>query len=194
MKGVTNLGFITLLAVALGLAMDSLSLSVLNGFLVKKIYFRYAIKVGLFFGVFQGIMPLIGWGAGNTVKIHIQRYDHWVDFIILVFIGLRLIFSTKIHDKSKVVNWSLNTSTLIVLAFVTSIDALAVGVSFAILDIEIIFAAMFIGSVTLILCFLGVYTGSRYGKIFGDKLEIIGGVILILIGLKILIEHIVKNI
>ena len=123
-----------------------------------------------------------------------QRYDHWVALIIPIFIGFRLIFSTKIHDRSKIVNWSLNASTLIVLAFVTSIDALAVGVSFAILDIEIIFASILIGSVTFILCLSGVYIGSRYGKIFGDKLEFIGGVILILIGLKILIEHIVKNI
>ena len=107
-------------------------------------------------------MVSVQWIVITSYSIHytkLYEYDHLVAFIILVFIGLRLIFSTKIHDKSKVVNWSLNTSTLIVLAFVTSIDALAVGVSFAILDIEIIFAAMFIGSVTLILCFLGVYTG-----------------------------------
>jgi len=182
------MNMITILFIAFGLAMDAFAVSITNGITIKHQRINNALKIGIFFGSFQALMPLIGWLAGLRLRDFISGFDHWVAFGLLSLIGGKMIYeSTKIGDDKEI--RSLNLFVLLLLSIATSIDALAVGLSFAFLKISIATPIIVIGIVTFMLSFLGVLVGNRLGHFFEKKMEIVGGIILIGIGIKILIEH-----
>jgi putative Mn2+ efflux pump MntP len=179
---------VTTLLIAVALAMDSFSVSIANGLATKKIKTTNAIKIAIFFGFFQGIMPIIGWYAGTYILDLISQFDHWVAFILLAIIGSRMIYESIREDSSRIVS-SLSIKVLLVLSIATSIDALAVGLSLYILNISIITLATLTGIVTFSLSFFGVYLGGRFGCTLKNRVEASGGIILLIIGLRILLEH-----
>ncbi|MFH0760262.1 MAG: manganese efflux pump MntP family protein [Bacteroidota bacterium] len=186
--------FLTLIGIAVGLSMDALAVSVANGFMIKQLRVRHAFRIAFFFGFFQALMPLIGWAAGITFSQYIKTFDHWIAFGLLVLVGGRMIWeSVSTGKKDEAVKNCTHFPTLLMLSIATSIDALAVGVSFAFLDITIWLPILVIGLITFVICFIGVNIGSRLGTVFGNKLGIIGGIVLIGIGMKILIEHLGNN-
>ena len=175
---------ISVLMIGLGLAMDALAVSITIGINSnKKSKIKMAFKAGLFFGVFQAIMPFIGWAVGRNFTKYIEMMDHWIAFILLAIIGGKMIY-----EEEKI----YSNKTLLILAIATSIDALAVGISFAFLNVNILSSILIIGVVTAILSFIAVYIGEKLGEMFKSRAEIFGGIVLILIGLKILIEHLLK--
>jgi putative Mn2+ efflux pump MntP len=174
--------------IALGLAMDSFSVSITRGLNNTQTRMLIeALKVAFFFGLFQGIMPVMGWLAGVSFIDFISGFDHWIVFGLLTFIGLRMIYESTTAESKKIVS-SSKFPVLIMLSIATSIDALAVGLSLSFLEVSIITPAIIIGIITFSLSFLGVYIGRRFGGFF-EKIGILGGIILIGIGIKILIEH-----
>lgn len=177
---------LTMIFIGLGLAMDAFAVSISRGVILKKFHIGHAFRIALFFGGFQAVMPLIGWSAGFSFKTYVETYSHWIAFIILLIIGCKMIYESIFVKKEKLKCEPNNLLVLIGLAIATSLDALAVGVSFSLLDITITEPVLVIGFVTFILSFVGVYLGDRFGILFGNKIEILGGIILILIGLKIL--------
>lgn len=184
---------ITIIFIALGLAMDALAVSIASGAAIRHLTANGALKIAVFFGSFQAVMPLIGWSAGLGLINLISSVDHWIAFAILSFIGCKMIYeSRKIGLNEKKTN-PLNTSVLLMLSVATSIDALAVGISFAFLKIFIVTPIIVIGIVTFLLSFIGVFIGDKYGHLFENKIEIIGGITLIGIGIKILLEHLIQT-
>jgi len=175
--------------IAIGLAMDAFAVSMTSGFSVKRIKLLYALKIAIFFGTFQAIMPLIGWVVGLTFRDYISNFDHWIAFALLVFIGLKMIYEGVSSDKCDNKICVMKLHVLFGLAVATSIDALAIGFSFSLLKESIVIPVIIIGVITLVLSFIGVYLGNKFGKLFGCKIEIIGGVILVAIGVKIVLEH-----
>ncbi|MGG5460634.1 manganese efflux pump MntP family protein [Clostridium sp. B9] len=201
------MGFLSIFLTGIGLAMDAFAVSVAKGITLSKIRIKDALKVAFFFGGFQAIMPLIGWGAGIYFADYIKAFDHWIAFILLSFIGGKMLLEA-IKERREEGDISIETNEIIkeelaikrdkeelsaksltILAIATSIDALAVGVSFAFLGISIFKSIIIIGIITFVLCFIGVLIGEKLGDIFKNYAEIIGGIILILIGLNILLEH-----
>ena len=181
----------TIIVIAFGLAMDAFAVSVANGAIMKKLHIPHALRIALAFGFFQGIMPIIGWLAGNRIQNTIQAFDHWLVFGLLFFVGIKMIYEAfAIPDQEKN-STSINTGTLLLLSIATSLDALAIGLSFSLIQIRIIIPAIIIAVVTFILSFLGVLLGNKIGSFFTKKIEAFGGIILILIGFKILIEHLI---
>ena len=175
--------------IAFSLAIDSFSVSISRGMINPNgKMFVEALKVGFFFGFFQAFMPLIGWLAGVSVIDLISDFDHWIAFGLLTFIGLRMIYESIKAESKKIVS-SSSLSILLILAIATSIDAMAVGLSFSFLEVSIVMPAIIIGVVTFSLSFLGVYIGKEFGGYFA-KIGILGGLILIGIGMRILMEHI----
>ena len=179
---------ITTILIAFGLAMDSFSVSITNGLTRKLVKVTDALKVGLFFGFFQAIMPVFGWLAGENVIEFIAGFDHWIAFGLFGFIGCRMIYESIKKDAKKVIS-SLSLGMLLMLSIATSIDALAVGLSLSFLKVSIVTPAIAIGLITFFLSVIGMYLGSRFGRIFKNKIEVLGGIILIVIGFNILIEH-----
>jgi putative Mn2+ efflux pump MntP len=177
------------LLIAFGLAMDSFSVSIANGLISKTFEIKKAFKISMFFGFFQAIMPVIGWLAGVYIADLISGFDHWVAFGLLVLIGFRMIYESLRNESKRLIS-SLSINVLLILSIATSIDALAVGLSFSLLKTSIIIPAILIGLVTFFLSFIGVYFGLRFGRFLKNRVEILGGLILIAIGLKILIEHV----
>ncbi len=179
----------TLLLIAFGLAMDAFAVSISNGITIKHQRANHALRIGIFFGFFQALMPLIGWSAGLSLRDFISGVDHWIAFGLLSLIGCKMIYeSTKMDSERRETN-PLKLPMLLMLSIATSIDALAVGISFALLNISIVTPILIIGTVTFGLSFLGVLIGNNIGHFFEKKIEILGGLILIGIGIKILIEH-----
>lgn len=179
--------------IAIGLSMDAFAVSITIGCTMKSFKIKNALLVALFFGFFQAIMPLFGWLAGIGFSKYIEQIDHWIAFILLLFIGAKMIYeSVKMkdtEDESKNKDY-FKITTLLLFSIATSIDALAVGITFSILQIFIITPIIIIGVMTFCFSLFGVLLGCKTSKyLFENKIEIIGGVILILIGLKILIEH-----
>ena len=180
---------ISIIVIAFGLAMDAFAVSITSGITIRQLKINNALKIALFFGSFQAIMPIIGWLAGLSLRNFISEIDHWIAFGLLIFIGCKMIYeSITIQSSEKEIN-PLNVYVLLVLSIATSIDALAVGLSFAILKISIMTPVVIIGSITFALSFLGVFVGDRIGHFFENKIEIAGGLLLIGIGIKILVEH-----
>lgn len=169
--------------------MDAFAVSVSNGMTIRHQRTNHAIRIGIFFGSFQALMPLIGWSAGLTLRELISGVDHWIAFGLLSVIGCKMIYESTRMDVKKKESPSLTFWMLLMLSIATSIDALVVGISFAILNISIITPILVIGTVTFVLSFLGVLIGNRVGHFFEKKIEILGGLILIGIGINILIEH-----
>ena len=174
--------------IAVALAMDSFSVAIANGLATKKIKTANAIRIAAFFGFFQAIMPIIGWYAGEHILDLISQFDHWVAFILLAVIGSRMIYESIKKESNGIIS-SLSIKVLLILSIATSIDALAVGLSISVLNISIIALAIITGVVTFFLSFCGVYLGGRFGCILRNKVEALGGIILIIIGLRILLEH-----
>ena len=179
---------ITVLLLAVGLAMDAFAVSICKGLAVRKVTIRTMVIVGLWFGVFQGVMPVIGYVAGSAFYDLISDYDHWIAFILLFLIGVNMI-REALSDEEEGVDDDLGFRTMLLLAIATSIDALAIGISYAFLNVNIASLCLSIGIITFIICFLGVMIGKFLGPIFKNYSQIIGGIILILIGINILNEH-----
>ena len=180
---------ITILLIALALSMDALAVSISSGVALRTMHIPHAIRMGLWFGSFQAIMPVIGWFIGKELLTFISRVDHWVAFGLLSLIGIKMIYESRKLPTEDNTTAQFKTHILFVLAVATSIDALAVGMSLSILQISIVKPVIIIGMVTFILSFIGVVVGKRIGGFFERKIEVIGGLILIGIGIKILVEH-----
>jgi putative Mn2+ efflux pump MntP len=179
--------FLTLFLIALGLAMDCFAVSITNGMTMKSIRMGRALKIALFFGFFQAVMPMLGWLAGMGLSGFIKGIDHWIAFGLLCFVGVKMIYEA--FEKKENSQEALNTAVLLALSLATSIDALAVGLSFAFLEASIFLPAVTIGLVTFAVSMSGIFIGNRLGHFFENKMEIAGGLILIGIGVKILLEH-----
>lgn len=185
-----------LFIIAVGLSMDAFAVSICKGLSMKKLHFKNALIVGLYFGIFQGGMPLIGYILGVQFQDKITAFDHWIAFILLVIIGLKMVKESleKVPDNEIAfdeIEEELNFKNMTILAIATSIDALAVGVTFAFLNVQIIPAVSFIGIVTFILSMVGVKLGNIFGIKYKSKAELAGGIILVLMGTKILLEHLI---
>ncbi|EAZ92162.1 manganese efflux pump MntP [Crocosphaera chwakensis] len=178
----------------LGLAADAFAVSLSSGFMIQRIKLNKALKIALFFGLFQAIMPLIGWLTGLSFRAFMSNIDHWIAFILLFGIGSKMIYEAyKDMDDDDKFN-PLDTYTLFALAVATSIDALAAGLGLSLLKTSILLPCTLIGLITFSLSFIGVFIGHKFGGVFNQKIEVIGGLTLILIGSKILLEDLVKPI
>ena len=179
-----------ILILAVGLSMDAFAVSICKGLAVKRIDMGKAGIVGLWFGGFQALMPMIGYFLGSRFSNAIQSIDHWVAFILLSLIGANMIREALSRDEDAGRDsGSLSFKTMLMLAVATSIDALAAGITFAFLDVNIVGAVSIIGCTTCIISMVGAKVGSVFGTKYKSKAEMTGGVMLILLGLKILLEH-----
>ena len=181
--------FITIFGIAIGLAMDAFAVSIASGVTLQRFHVRYATRVALFFGGSQALMPIVGWLAGLKVSSFFQLIDHWIAFGLLLVIGGKMIYESTILEKTEKTCDPRNILTLIGLALATSIDALAVGFSFSLLRVSIWTPVLIIGAVTFVLSFIGVVIGTHFGSLFERKIELVGGLCLIGIGVKILLQH-----
>ena len=181
------MSFVTIVFIAIGLAMDAFAVSITSGAAYKQLHLRHTLRMALFFGGFQAFMPLIGALAGLSFREYIADYDHWIAFIILAAVGGKMIYeSFKITETEK--NFSpTNILVLLVLSVATSIDALAIGITLSLVAASIVTAVTVIGLVTFVLSYLGVMIGKRFGHIFENKIEAFGGIVLIILGVKILL-------
>lgn len=179
-----------LIFISIGLAADAFAVSILKGLEIRKVKLKHCIIIGMYFGLFQAIMPLIGYFVGHTFEHFVVSIDHFIIFILLSIIGINMILDTFSKKEVKV-NDSLKFGEMIILAFATSVDAFAVGITFSFLKLNIIFSVLIIGIITFIISSIGTMIGTSVGKILKNKAQLIGGIMLILIGLKILIEHLI---
>lgn len=183
------MSFFEILLTALALSMDAFAVAMCKGLSMQKFRFRNALIVGLYFGVFQGLMPLIGYYLGVNFAENIKAFDHWIAFGLLAFLGIKMLHEAMEKNAENEVDDALDVKTMFVLSVATSIDALAMGISFAVLHVEIFSAVVLIGVTTCILSGIGVKIGSLFGERFKKGAEIAGGIILICIGIKIVVEH-----
>ena len=179
--------WLTLLLVGIGLSMDAFAVSISCGIASAVVRFRHAFRIAFTFGLFQAVMPLAGWAAGMGFRSIISAFDHWIAFGLLLIIGLKMMREALrgCPGKLDAADWRI----LLTLSVDTSMDAMAVGLSFAMLEISIVTPVLIIGLITFALSFAGVYLGDRVGDRLGRKVEVLGGLILIGIGIKILVEH-----
>lgn len=182
------MGTIEILLISVGLAMDAFAVSVCKGLSMKKMNWKKAIIIGLYFGIFQALMPVLGYFLGTTFEQFITNIDHWIAFVLLSAIGCNMI-KESFDQESENCNDNVDVKTMVILAIATSIDALAVGITFACLRINIVLPVISIGIITFILSVIGVKIGNKFGDKYENKAEFIGGLILILLGIKILLEH-----
>jgi len=186
------MGLITIIIIALALAMDAFAVSIVSGTTYRQLEVKHAFRMALFFGGFQAFMPLVGSLAGLTIRDYIAEYDHWVAFGLLAAVGGKMIYgSFKITPPGKNSN-PANVVVLLLLSIATSIDALAVGITLSFLQVSIAVAVTIIGLVTFALSYLGVYIGKKVGHFFEGQIEAIGGLVLIALGIKILMEHLIS--
>lgn len=181
------------LLLGVGLAMDAFAVSICKGLAMRKVNKKQAVIIALFFGGFQAIMPVIGWLLCKGFQTYIEAFDHWIAFALLAFIGMKMIIETLSEKEEDIVvekmDPPLDMKEMFMLAIATSIDALAVGISLAALDRPILESATIIGVVTFIISIVGVYIGNFFGNRYKKRAELAGGIILVLIGVKILCEH-----
>ena len=190
------MGIVELLLTAIALSMDAFAVSVCKGLGMRRMRYDQALVISLYFGVFQALMPLIGWLLGTSFSRYIQAFDHWIAFVLLAFLGGKMlwdVFHEKEDGEQESAERRLDHRELFMLAIATSIDALAVGIAFACLDVNIWSSISIIGVTTLVISFVGVWIGNRFGNRFQKKAEIAGGLVLILIGVKILAEHLIEH-
>ena len=179
----------SLVIIAIGLSFDSFAVSVSSGIIKSKIEFTDALKIAFFLAFFQAAMPVIGWVLGSEIETYAAEFDHWIAFGLLALLGGKMIISSfRDSSMSKPIDL-LKLPVLFSLSIATSIDALIVGISFGFLEINIILAVLVIGGITFFVSMLGILFGKKTGTRFGKKMEILGGIILISIGIKILLEH-----
>lgn len=182
------MGILELILIAIGLGMDAFAVSICKGISMSKMNWKKAIIIGLYFGIFQALMPVIGFTLGKTFENLVTSIDHWIAFGLLLIIGIKMIIDAFKEDNISV-NDSINWKVMVILAIATSIDALAVGITFAFLQVNLLLAVSIIGIITFILCVIGTKIGNNFGNKFENKAEILGGIVLIFIGVKILLEH-----
>ena len=181
-------GFAELFFIAVGLSMDAFAVSVCKGLGMPRLDMRQAFVIALFFGGFQAFMPVIGWVVGEQFAHYVTAYAHWIAFALLAFIGAKMLWDAINEESDEDDSSALNLKELVVLAVATSIDALAVGVSFAFLDVNIAPSAALIGITTFVLSLAGVAIGHRFGARWEKPAAIVGGIVLILIGVKVLLQ------
>lgn len=180
-----------ILLIGVGLSMDAFAVAICKGLNMRKVNKAYCFMIALFFGGFQAFMPLLGWALGRQFEKHITAVDHWIAFGLLVFLGGKMVLDARKEEAEEEVEMDskLDIKELCLLSIATSIDALAVGITFAFLNVSILPAVTLIGCTTFLLSVVGVFIGNIFGSKYKSKAELLGGVILILIGLKILLEH-----
>jgi putative Mn2+ efflux pump MntP len=183
------LNFLEIFLIALSMSMDAFAVCLGAGAQVRTSGRRPVFRLAFHFGLFQFLMPVIGWFAGTTIVRYISAYDHWAAFGLLAFVGIRMIRSGFQADAGEQNNDPSRGLTLVLLAFATSIDALAVGFSLGLVGVTILYPAVVIGVVTGLISWLGIFLGNRLGQKLGKRMEIIGGIVLILIGIRILLSH-----
>lgn len=181
------MSFLDLFILAVGLSMDAFAVSVCKGLSVRQLKFSHACTVGLYFGGFQFLMPLVGYLLGSQFQQYITSIDHWIAFVLLALIGANMIKESR--GEAEQLNDSFSFMTMLPLAIATSIDALAVGITFAFLQVSILPAVTFIGCTTFVLSAIGIKIGHIFGTRYKSRAEFIGGIVLIAIGCKILLEH-----
>ncbi|WP_294580763.1 manganese efflux pump MntP family protein [uncultured Thomasclavelia sp.] len=183
------MSLIEIALIGVGLAMDAFAVSICKGLAMRKMNYRQAIIIAGFFGVFQALMPALGYLLGTTFASKIAAIDHWIAFILLGIIGASMIKEAFEDDSDELEDSKLRIGDLFMLAIATSIDALAVGITFAFFEVSLLTSVTLIGVITFIICIIGVKVGNVFGKKYKNKAELAGGIILILMGTKILIEH-----
>lgn len=181
------MGLLELFVIAVGLSMDACAVSICKGLSLGKIKLKHMVIAGLWFGGFQGLMPAIGYLVGSIFADKITAIDHWIAFVLLTFIGGSMIKES--FEKEEELDSCMDPKCMFILAVATSIDALAMGVTFAFLKVSIVWSVLFIGVVTFVLSAIGIKIGSIFGAKYKSKAELAGGIVLILMGLKILFEH-----
>lgn len=185
--------FIVLFLMGVGLSMDAFAVSICKGLAMRKVNKKQAFVIGLFFGGFQALMPFIGWALGSQFESYITSIDHWIAFVLLVVIGGNMVKEAVSEkggeDEVEQMDPPLDIKEMFILAIATSIDALAVGITFAFLNYPIVEAITIIGITTFVISIIGVHVGNFFGSKYKKRAEIVGGVILILLGVKILLEH-----
>lgn len=177
-----------IIILSIGLGMDAFAVSVCKGVSFKKSNLKKSIIVASYMGIFQAIMPVIGYFLGMSFADKITSIDHWLAFALLFVIGIKMI-KEALSTEKEVINDNVDFKEMIILAIATSIDALAVGITFAFLNVNLWFAVSLIGLITFLLCFVGTKIGSIFGDKYENKAELAGGLILILLGVKIVLEH-----
>ncbi|MFH1873576.1 MAG: manganese efflux pump MntP family protein [Pseudomonadota bacterium] len=185
------MNLITIIIIAIGLAMDAFAVSITCSCLDQHLKTSRALMLAAFFGGFQALMPILGWLGGSFLLVYISGFDHWLAFILLTIVGGKMIFESFKLDKDKKAIDLTNIYLVVILSIATSIDALVVGFSLSMLKVVIILPAIIIGIITFGFSLFGVFLGQHFGHLFESKIEFIGGLILIAIGLKILLEHLV---
>ena len=184
------MGFFELFLIGIGLSMDAFAVAICKGLGMERINKRDTLLLALFFGGFQALMPLTGYLLGSRFASYIERWDHWIAFVLLAFIGGNMIRESREQEEEEIEHGgSIRYRELFTLAVATSIDALAVGVGFAVMQVNIVTAAAFIGVVTFLCCIVGSMLGRQFGLLLGSRAQVLGGVILVGIGLKIFVEH-----
>jgi putative Mn2+ efflux pump MntP len=185
------MGLTEIILIAVGLSMDAFAVSITLGLSIKKLKIKHVLIPAIYFGFFQAFMPLTGFFAGTIFADKIQSYDHWIAFILLGIIGGKMIWESLSKNEDKVKDNSFQFVTMLLLAIATSIDALAVGVTFAFFEINIFLAIIIIGLTTFCISIGGVKIGNIFGAKYKSKAEFIGGTVLVILGFKILIEHLI---
>lgn len=186
------MGITGILGIGVGLSMDAFAVALCKGLGMKRVNYRHALVIALFFGMFQALMPVIGWALGTQFERFITPIDHWIAFCLLAFIGGKMLLDAVRNEGCKECGEyreRLDLRELLMLAVATSIDALAVGITFAFLHVDIVLSATIIGIITFAISFAGVVAGNRFGARFERPATIVGGAVLVLIGVKILLEH-----
>ncbi|MHC1693605.1 MAG: manganese efflux pump MntP family protein [Sphaerochaetaceae bacterium] len=198
--------FITVFGIGVGLSMDAFAVAITQGACLDIRSIRYPFLIGLTFGLFQAVMPLLGWLTGSAFIRYIARMDHWIAFILLACIGIKMFADGWLEFRKKrkteaaglvcpvACGGTLRFWDLMLLGFATSIDALAVGITFSMLDIAILGSIAIIGVTTYVISFAGVYIGKHAGPLLGDRMQMIGGCVLFSLGLKILLEHVLRGV
>jgi len=187
------MNLLTIIFIAFALSLDAFAVSIASGVAIKRLRIEHALTIALWFGLFQALMPLIGWSGGIKLRDYLSGADHWVVFGLLMVIGIKMIWEAfKIDPIEKTFN-PLDIRILFTLSLATSLDALATGVSFALLGIPVITPVIIIGTVTFLTSFAGVWIGDKSGNLFGKKMEMAAGIILIAIGIRVLISHLAIN-
>ena len=182
------MGFIEIFIISVGLAMDAFAVAICKGLSMKKLNIKNAFIIALYFGFFQAIMPVIGYFLGSSFRSFVESVDHWIAFVLLAFVGINMIKEST-DDELEKRNDRVDFKTMIILSIATSIDALVIGITFAFFKARIVESAIIIGIITFILSFIGVIIGNKFGDKFQNKAEVFGGIILILMGIKILLTH-----
>jgi manganese efflux pump family protein len=184
-----GMSFLAIIFVAVALAMDAFAVSIASGITIRNLKVHHALTIAAWFGFFQSLMPFLGWLGGVTLKSYVTGFDHWVIWGLLCFVGGKMIYEVTVIERAEEKTNPLDIDVLFFLSIATSLDAVAAGISFALMSVSIATPALTIGVITFAMCFCGVLIGKKFGHFFEKKIEVVGGLILIVLGFKILISH-----